>query len=624
MTEEDVEGLGDASNDCVDEGMGEGNNDGLGVFMPVFRPHRYCRNCTGRVPLDEDLCYNCGHLASADAELVLLSAPPPIEPNHPPPGGDGRIALLFDERMELHDEVKAKGSPHPERPDRIRAVVARLMTTGLKDQCRRIPCREATHDELFAVHAKSLVYRISQISSFRGELKRREAEQLSSDAGSSIASLGSGADPLAACLPPDTYVNEHSFMCASLAAGTSAQVALQVAKGEFPHGAAIVRPPGHHAESGMSMGFCFFNNAAVAARAAQSAGARRVLILDWDIHHGNGTQHIFDDDPSVLYVSLHRHDWGRFYPGSGAVGEVGVDQGLGFTVNVPWNGPGIGNGDYLCAFNQLIIPIVYEFNPDLIIVSAGFDAADGDPIGECRVTSECFGHMTAMLKSIAPLVLLLEGGYNLKATASATEACLRVLLGEQPGSLPGPRTPSAEGRRAVMEACKVQSKHWKSIIYSGPGEERADLDGLDCNLEPEVVDEEEEGFEEGEDCDEEACDEGGDDEVEEEGALPAAHGLLSNTDETEAWHSSRPDLMRQGGPKRQASVNSHKPDPSSPSFAPRASSLHDEVEGLPRRAPSCLKVASGPIKTVDKWKMVLKIQRKAMRLAWRKRMTKVK
>lgn len=381
------------------------------INEPVVRPHRYCLNCTGRVLLDQDLCRNCGHLASADAELLLLSSPPPPESDHP--GGDGRVALLFDERMELHDEIKKMGCPHPERPDRIRAVVARLLATGLKDRCRRVACREASYDELFAVHAKSLVHRISQISSMRGEQKRQETEQQleagSSDAACPPTLIPTGHDPLAACLPPDTYVNEHSFMCASLAAGTSAQVAIKVAQGEFPHGAAIVRPPGHHAESNTSMGFCFFNNAAVAARAAQSAGAQRILILDWDIHHGNGTQHIFDDDPSVLYVSLHRHDRG-FYPGSGAADEVGVDQGEGFSVNVAWDGPGIGNGDYLCAFNQLIIPIAYEFNPDLIIVSAGFDAADGDPIGECRVTSECFGHMTAMLKAIAPLVLLLEGG----------------------------------------------------------------------------------------------------------------------------------------------------------------------------------------------------------------------
>ena len=143
--------------------------------------------------------------------------------------------------------------------------------------------------------------------------------------------------------------------------------------------------------------------------------------------------------------------------------EVGISAGRGFNVNVPWDAADMGNGDYLTAFHQVLLPIAYEFNPDLIIVSAGFDAADGDPIGECRVTPECFAHMTSMLKAVAPLVLLLEGGYNLTSTALSTEACLRVLLGEQPGCLPGPRYPSPYGWKAIQEAITVQSKFWRSL-----------------------------------------------------------------------------------------------------------------------------------------------------------------
>ena len=147
---------------------------------------------------------------------------------------------------------------------------------------------------------------------------------------------------------------------------------------------------------------------------------------------------------------------------------MGVAAGRGFNVNIPWDGPDMGNGDYLSAFNQLLIPIAYEFNPDLIIVSAGFDAADGDPIGECRVTPECFAHMTSLLKAIAPLVLLLEGGYNLGSTAASTEACLRVLLGEQPGCLPGARFPSPCGWKAIEEARRVQSQFWRSLQPPAP------------------------------------------------------------------------------------------------------------------------------------------------------------
>lgn len=154
---------------------------------------------------------------------------------------------------------------------------------------------------------------------------------------------------------------------------------------------------------------------------------------------------------------------GQFYPGTGAVDEVGAGPGTGFTVNVPWDGGNLTNGDYLGAFNHVLVPIAYEFNPDLIIVSAGFDAAEGDPIGGCRVTPECFGHLTALLKAVAPLVLILEGGYNLASTAASTEACLRVLLGEQPPHLPGPRHPTHVGLRGIQDALMVQARYWRSL-----------------------------------------------------------------------------------------------------------------------------------------------------------------
>lgn len=174
-------------------------------------------------------------------------------------------------------------------------------------------------------------------------------------------------------------------------------------------------------------------------------------------------QHIFDWDDSVMYMSMHRFDRGSFYPGTGAVDDVGYGRGQGYSVNIPWDGPDMCNGDYISALHHVLLPIAYEFNPDLIIVSAGFDAAEGDPIGGCRVTSECFAHMTATLKAVAPIVLLLEGGYNLLATATATEACLRVLLGEAPPHLPGNRHPSPLGLQAIQQALLVQARWWRSL-----------------------------------------------------------------------------------------------------------------------------------------------------------------
>lgn len=154
---------------------------------------------------------------------------------------------------------------------------------------------------------------------------------------------------------------------------------------------------------------------------------------------------------------------GRFYPGTGGVDEVGAGAGEGYTINIPWDARDMGNGDYISAFTSVLIPIAYEYNPDLIIISAGFDAAEGDPIGECRVTPECYAHMTALLKAVAPVVLLLEGGYNLKSTAASTEACLRVMLGEQPPCLPGNRYASYFGQKAIHSAILTQSAYWKSM-----------------------------------------------------------------------------------------------------------------------------------------------------------------
>eukprot|EP00197_Chlamydomonas_leiostraca_P007182 CAMPEP_0202865778 /NCGR_PEP_ID=MMETSP1391-20130828/6346_1 /ASSEMBLY_ACC=CAM_ASM_000867 /TAXON_ID=1034604 /ORGANISM="Chlamydomonas leiostraca, Strain SAG 11-49" /LENGTH=639 /DNA_ID=CAMNT_0049545655 /DNA_START=304 /DNA_END=2223 /DNA_ORIENTATION=- len=400
-------------------------------------PPVFCVNCTEE--MSDGVCLACGHNMAQDAELFSTDAstitlPAHLRHQHTPAGG--KVALVYDERMELHQE--GKHNPHPERPDRIRAVMARLLASGLSERCVRTECPPATHEQLASVHTKELI--------------------------EFVDAMAAGRTPQAQLMmTSDTYINAHTYECARLAAGGAAEVAQLVARGEAAHGAAIIRPPGHHAESNMAMGFCFFNNAAVAAKAAQAAGAQRVLILDWDIHHGNGTQHIFEDDDSVMYMSIHRYDRGAFYPGTGAVDEVGVGRGQGYSVNIPWDGPDMCNGDYISALHHVLLPIAYEFNPDLVIVSAGFDAAEGDPIGGCRVTPECFAHMTAALKAVAPIVLLLEGGYNLLSTATSTEACLRVLLGEQCPHLPGHRHPSPLGLRAIQQALLVQARWWRSL-----------------------------------------------------------------------------------------------------------------------------------------------------------------
>ncbi|KAL0033146.1 hypothetical protein WJX79_005419 [Trebouxia sp. C0005] len=401
-------------------------------------PSRHCINCMSRMYLGDVLCMDCGHAPSQDDELFDQRQSPDIAASVPQ-----RVVLAYDERMTLH--VEGQGSSHPERPDRIRAVMARLTASGITDRCLTTPVREATAAEVTACHGPDHMTHVAGKSAL-------------------AAADAVAGGPGRAHFSPDTYLNQHTLLCARLAAGACADVAAAVVRQEAATGVAIVRPPGHHAESNTAMGFCFFNNAAIAARAAQAAGAERVLILDWDVHHGNGTQEIFEEDPTVMYMSIHRHDRGMFYPGTGAHDATGTGPGQGFSVNVPWLTGGMGNGDYMAAFQHVLLPIAYEFDPTLIIVSAGFDAAIGDPIGGCKVTEECFGHMTAMLQPIAPLAVLLEGGYNLSATAAATEACLRVLLGERPAALPfQDRAPSASGMAVIQNVICTQAKYWRCL-----------------------------------------------------------------------------------------------------------------------------------------------------------------
>eukprot|EP00803_Ostreobium_quekettii_P002172 evm.model.scf_2265.1 EVM.evm.TU.scf_2265.1 scf_2265:1430-2326(+) len=212
----------------------------------------------------------------------------------------------------------------------------------------------------------------------------------------------------------DFYTNEHTPSAARLSAGCCIAATKAAVNGMLDRAFALIRPPGHHAEPCEAMGFCFFNNVSLATVCAlQDPDVNRILIVDWDVHHGNGTQNMFYDEPRVMYVSLHRKDKG-FYPGTGAIKEVGKGKGKGYTVNIGWTGPEFGDADYLAAFSVVVEPLCEAFDPDLIIVSSGFDAAEGDPLGEMRVTPECYAHLTHRLMAFASgqVVMALEGGYN--------------------------------------------------------------------------------------------------------------------------------------------------------------------------------------------------------------------
>ncbi|KAE8124970.1 hypothetical protein FH972_019809 [Carpinus fangiana] len=414
----------------------------------------FCTNCT-MVNLDDVTgCDICGeHKESGILRHGYFASPfsndlGPIEAEHEIKGGHRDLgsqiqtpscstAVGFDERMLLHSEVEMKSHPHPERPDRLRAIAASLATAGIfPGRCYPISAREITKEELQMVHS----------------LEHIETVELTSHI-------------LSSYFTPDTYANEHSARAARLAAGLCADLATEIFSGRAKNGFALVRPPGHHAGVRQAMGFCLHNNAAVAALAAQVAGAKKVLIVDWDVHHGNGTQEIFDQNKSVLYISLHRHEGGKFYPGTGAALEVGTMGAEGYCVNIPWSCGGVGDNDYIFAFQHIVLPIASEFAPDFTIISAGFDAARGDPLGCCDVTPAGYAQMTHMLYALSTgkLLVILEGGYNLRSISSSATAVIKVLLGESPGCNLDNVLPSKAGVQTALEVLKIQMNFWPTL-----------------------------------------------------------------------------------------------------------------------------------------------------------------
>jgi acetoin utilization deacetylase AcuC-like enzyme len=320
---------------------------------------------------------------------------------------------------------------HPEHPGRLSAMRARLEEEGLSAQLRRIAAREATREELLAVHTAEHVDRVAATASV----------------------------PFAQ-LDPDTYTCSDSALAARLAGGALVDLTRAVLAGDLANGLALLRPPGHHAEADRAMGFCLFNNVAVAAEAARRSGIERVLLVDWDLHHGNGTQHSFEEDADVLYFSTHQFP---FYPGTGDVGEVGRGEGRGRTVNVPWPA-GMGDAEYLAAFDRVLLPIARAFDPELVLVSCGFDAAAGDLLGGMLLSAAGYAAMTERVLSLAGgrAVLALEGGYNLEAISAAVAACTRVLIGEPPSRRELGRS-NAVAERVLDRVLETQRPFWPGL-----------------------------------------------------------------------------------------------------------------------------------------------------------------
>ncbi|XP_072829029.1 histone deacetylase 7 isoform X6 [Vicugna pacos] len=377
--------------------------------------------------------------------------------------------LVYDSVMLKHQCSCGDNSRHPEHAGRIQSIWSRLLERGLRSQCESLRGRKASLEELQSVHSERhvLLYGTNPLSRLKldnGKLAGLLAQRMFV----MLPCGGVGVDT-------DTIWNElHSSNAARWAAGSVTDLAFKVASRELKNGFAVVRPPGHHADHSTAMGFCFFNSVAIACRQLQQHGkAGKILIVDWDVHHGNGTQQTFYQDPSVLYISLHRHDDGNFFPGSGAVDEVGAGSGEGFNVNVAWAGgldPPMGDPEYLAAFRRVVMPIAREFSPDLVLVSAGFDAAEGHPppLGGYRVSAKCFGYMTQQLMSLAggAVVLALEGGHDLTAICDASEACVAALLGNKvdPLSEEGwKQKPNLNAIRSLEAVIRVHSEYWSCM-----------------------------------------------------------------------------------------------------------------------------------------------------------------
>ena len=367
-----------------------------------------------------------------------------------------RTGIVKDDKYLKH----CPGKDHPECPERLQVLYAMLEDPDMAGRFKEVSARSATQEELHRVHSPQYV------------------RELEATEGVDFTSLDS-----------DTEACGLSHEAALLAAGGLCRAVGLVCSGELDNAFALIRPPGHHAEKSCAKGFCLYNNIAIAAKFAQNhLGIKRVLIVDWDLHHGNGTQHCFEQDPTVLYFSVHRR---HTFPGTGKFREAGKGDGKGYTVNLPLPA-GCGDGEYLLLFERMLKPVALDFSPEIVLVSAGFDIHFADPLGSMALTPRGFAGLTRSVVEIAEsccqgrVVMTLEGGYNLEALRDSVKAVLLELAGVTKTDT-AEILATADKRkigRVLGKAWRIHKRHWPSLSVSiepdmrqrrSPGEWLGDL-----------------------------------------------------------------------------------------------------------------------------------------------------
>lgn len=348
-----------------------------------------------------------------------------------------RTLLLFDDNMARH---KCQVS-HPEKPARYTKIKERLQETGLFDRCSIGRSRRASEEEILAVHSEELLNLLKKTPNMGDK---------------ELLKLGNSMDSI--------YINQSTYDCALLAAGCAIEAVDKVMSRAYTNAFALIRPPGHHADRDTAAGFCFFNNVVVAASYALKRypeTCKRILIVDYDFHHGNGVQRLVEGQDEFLYISLHGYNDANEYPMDQ---YANYNTGHKNVINIPWNDDRMGDPEYILALFTIVMPCAHEFNPDLVLVSSGFDAAINDPLGGYTVSPAAFGHMVYHLQTLAQgkLVACLEGGYNLESISESSAHVVSVLLGDMPQSLTL-RPPSAAAVLSMKNVISYHKSNYKQL-----------------------------------------------------------------------------------------------------------------------------------------------------------------